>query len=151
MLTVIELLREHKDLRSMLAWNDDDAVLVCNDDVVGANRNSIAVNGNIDAREAIVANRGGGYRACCVDGKANSFKLRQVTHAAIDDRTGKASGKHRRTHKPTHARDIRAILHFHHIHGARTAGVNRLEHPGQSVRVMVLFFDELHRQRSTGK
>ena len=85
MLAVIELLGENQDFGGFLFRDDDNAILIGNDDVVGVDSDTVAIDGYVGAAEAVVPHGGRRHRAQGVDRKADSFELREIAYAIACD------------------------------------------------------------------
>lgn len=84
-LAEVQLLGEEEYVYCVGTGDDDDSVLIGDDDVVRVDLDTVTVDGNVHASEAVVADRGGWDGAGRVDGEAYFFQLREIAHAAVDD------------------------------------------------------------------
>ena len=91
MFTIVELLCTQEDFGGVLPGDDNNAVLIGNDDVVCVDFDAVAIHGDIDAAEAIVADGCGRNGAGGIDRKSDALELWDIADPSVDYSTGEAA------------------------------------------------------------
>src|SRR6202167_5874134 len=140
----VQLLRQYQDLRSDLPGYDHDSIAIRGDDVAGIDLDSVTHDWNSRARNPIVSGGSGRDDAARIDGESNFAQIGYVTHASVDDRACEFARRHGRAHQPTHPCNVSPILHGHHIHRVFGSLVDRGEHRGVCIGIVIFFLHHLY-------
>src|ERR1700731_4162080 len=106
----IHVLRDLEDFGRRRAWNRDDAIGVSSNDVAGAYRDTVARDRKVRTSKAVMPHRGRRHNAKSEDREADFLQVSHVPHAAVDNRSGEISNRHRGAHQTSHSGNIGAIF-----------------------------------------